>query len=64
MRSKQTDVERELGIEIDECIEPGCSMNEHIDTMLAYGSVSLGLNKVNKENETENRVKSEIEKKI
>ena len=64
MRRKKTDVEEELGIEIEECIEPGCSITEQIDTMLAYGSTELGLNRISREGEVENRVKNEMEKKI
>ena len=64
MKRKKTDVEEELGIEIEGCIEPGCSITEQIDTMLAYGSTELGLNRISREGEVENRVKNEMEKKI
>ena len=64
MKRKKTDVEEELGIEIEGCIEPGCSIVEQVDTILAYGSTELGLNRISREGEVENRVKNEMEKKI
>lgn len=64
MKRKKTDVEEELGIEIEEAIEPDCSIMEQVDTMLAYGSTELGLNRISRESEAENRVKNEMEKKI
>ncbi|KZL92663.1 hypothetical protein [Clostridium magnum] len=62
MVDKETELNRELGKPIRQPNEQQAEIAKQINNMLAYGSVNLGLNNVNEENYSEERLKEDLKK--
>jgi hypothetical protein len=59
---KKTNIDRELGKHIKNLNEQQYKIYNQIGSMLAYGSVNLGLNNINRENYSEERIKEDLKK--
>jgi hypothetical protein len=62
MIDKETELNRELGKPIRKLNEQQSQASKQINNMLAYGSANLGLNNVNEENYSEERIKEDLKK--
>jgi ABC-type Fe3+-citrate transport system substrate-binding protein len=60
MIDKETELNRELGKPIRKLNEQQSEISKNINKMLAYGSADLGLNNVNEENYSEERIKEDL----
>lgn len=62
MIDKETEIDNELGRHVKKLNEQQHEIAKQIDKMLAYGSVNLGLNNINTENYSEERIKEDLKK--
>lgn len=62
MMDKETEIDMELGRHVKKLNEQQYEIAKQIDTMLAYGSVNLGLNNIKIENYSEERIKEDLKK--
>ncbi|GIM30072.1 hypothetical protein CPJCM30710_27380 [Clostridium polyendosporum] len=62
MMDKETDIDRELGKHVKKLNEQQYEIDKQIDSILAYGSVNLGLNNIKRENYSEERIKEDLKK--
>lgn len=62
MLDKEIELNKELMKPIIKPDEQQAEIAKQINNMLAYGSVNLGLNNINKENYSEKRIKEDLKK--
>lgn len=62
MIDKETELNRDLRKPIRKLNEQQTEIAKQTNNMLTYGSVNLGLNNVNKENHSEERIKEDLKK--
>lgn len=60
MIDKETELNKEFGKPIRKLNEQQSEISKNINKMLAYGSADLGLNDVNEENYSEERIKEDL----
>ncbi|WML37648.1 hypothetical protein [Clostridium sp. OS1-26] len=62
MIDKETEIDMELGRHTKRRNKQQYEIDKQIDSMLAYGSVNLGLNNVKRESYSEERIKEDLKK--
>ncbi|QGU94231.1 hypothetical protein GOM49_03085 [Clostridium bovifaecis] len=64
MIDREIDVDREINRQVREASKQQYEIAKEINSMLAYGAINLGLNQVDKENDSEKRVKEDLNRVI
>lgn len=62
MIDKETETDMELGRHTKRRNKQQYEIDKQIDSMLAYGSVNLGLNNIERESYSEERIKEDLKK--
>ncbi|MBI6871890.1 hypothetical protein [Clostridium aciditolerans] len=62
MIDKETEIDMELGRHTNRRNKQQYEIDKQIDSMLAYGSVNLGLNNIERESYSEERIKEDLKK--